>query len=149
MSTATSTGPRGSGSAESSVRIRLLGGFDVEVDGQLIPASAWRLRKASELVKVLAITPGHRLQREQAMEQLWPDRPADAALNNLHQALRVARTALSVTDEAGQHILVLRNGVLSLCPNGNLWVDAEAFASAVREATVASDHHPLVAEFAV
>ena len=139
MSTATSTGPRGSGSAESSVRIRLLGGFDVEVDGQLIPASAWRLRKASELVKVLAITPGHRLHREQAMEQLWPDRPADAALNNLHQALRVARTALSVTDEAGQRILVLRDGVLSLSPNGGLWVDAEAFASAVREAaTVAS-----------
>jgi predicted ATPase/DNA-binding SARP family transcriptional activator len=137
MSTATSTGPRGSGSAGSSVRIRLLGGFDVEVDGQLIPASAWRLRKASELVKVLAITPGHRLQREQAMEQLWPDRPADAALNNLHQALRVARTALGVTDEAGQRILVLREGVLSLCPNGNLWVDAEAFASAVHEATVA------------
>jgi predicted ATPase/DNA-binding SARP family transcriptional activator len=138
MSTATSTGPRGSGSAESSVRIRLLGGFDVEVDGQLIPASAWRLRKASELLKVLAITPGHRLQREQAMEQLWPDRPADAALNNLHQALRVARAALSVTHEAGQRILVLRDGVLSLCPNGELWVDAEAFASAVREATVAS-----------
>jgi predicted ATPase/DNA-binding SARP family transcriptional activator len=138
MSTATSTGPRGSGSAESSVRIRLLGGFDVEVDGQVIPASAWRLRKASELLKVLAITPGHRLQREQAMEQLWPDRPADAALNNLHQALRVARAALSVTHEAGQRILVLRDGVLSLCPNGELWVDAEAFASAVREATVAS-----------
>jgi len=138
MSTATSTGPRGSGSAESSVRIRLLGGFDVEVDGQLIPASAWRLRKASELMKVLAITPGHRLQREQAMEQLWPDRPADAALNNLHQALRVARTALSVTDDAGQRILVLRDGVLSLSSNGELWVDAEAFSSAVREATVAS-----------
>jgi DNA-binding SARP family transcriptional activator len=73
-------------------------------------------------VKVLAITPGHRIQREQAMEQPWPDRPADAALNNLHQALRVARTALSVTDEAGQRILVLRDGVLRLSPNGELWV---------------------------
>src|SRR5206468_5109516 len=102
MSTATSTGPRGTDSAEPSVRIRLLGGFDVEVDGQLIPASAWRLRKASELLKVLAITPGHRLQREQAMEELWPDRPPDAARNNLHQALRVARTALSVTHEGGE-----------------------------------------------
>jgi len=138
MSTATSTGPSGSGSAFPSVRIRLLGGFDVEVDRQLIPASAWRLRKASELLKVLAITPGHRLQREQAMEQLWPDRPADAALNNLHQALRVARTALSADHEIGQRLLVLHDGVLSLCPNGNLWVDAEAFAAAVRGATVAS-----------
>ena len=138
MRTASSTRSRGSGSAESSVRIRLLGGFDVEVDGRLVPALAWRLRKASELVKVLAITPGHRLHREQAMEQLWPDRPADAALNNLHQALHVARTALNVTDEGGQRILVLREGVLSLCPNGGLWVDAETFASAVREATGAS-----------
>ncbi len=135
---ATSTGPLGSSSAESSVRIRLLGGFDVEVDGRLVPASAWRLRKASELVKVLALTPGHRLHREQAMEQLWPDRPADAALNSLHQALRVARTALSGTDEGGQGILILREGVLSLCPNGEVWVDAETFASAVREATIAS-----------
>ena len=138
MSTATPAGQRNSDSTESSVRIRLLGGFDVEVDGQLIPASAWRLRKASELVKLLAITAGHRLQREQAMEQLWPDRPADAALNNLHQALRVARTALSVTHDAGQRILVLRNGVLSLCPSGGLWVDSEAFGYAVREATLAS-----------
>ena len=47
MSTATPAGQRNSDSTESSVRIRLLGGFDVEVDGQLIPASAWRLRKAS------------------------------------------------------------------------------------------------------
>ncbi len=102
-----------------------------------VPASAWRLRKASELVKVLAITPGHRLHREQATEQLWPDRPADASLNNLHQALRVAREALSVTNQAGRRILVLRDGVLSLCPSGRLWVDAEAFASAVRQASLA------------
>ena len=68
------------------MRVRLLGGFDVEVDGRPIPASAWRLRKASELVRILCVAPGHRLPREQLIEQLWPDRPPDSALNNLHQA---------------------------------------------------------------
>ena len=134
----TATRPRGSGAAHASVRIRLLGGFDVEVGGVPVPPSAWRLRKASELVKVLALSPGHRLQRDQVMEHLWPDRPAETAANNLHQALRVARAALGVTGEGGQRVLVLRNGLLNLAPSGRLWIDAEAFASAVRAATGAS-----------
>jgi predicted ATPase/DNA-binding SARP family transcriptional activator len=132
------TGSPGSRPAQASVRIRLLGGFDVEIDGRLVPASAWRLRKASELVKVLALAPGHRLHREQAMEQLWPDRPADAARNNLHQALHVARAALGAPEDRAQQILPLHDGVLSLCPDGGLWIDAETFAAAVREATRAS-----------
>ena len=127
--------PGGSGGTSPSVRVRLLGGFDVEVDGRPVPPAAWRLRKASELVKLLALTPGHRLHREQVTEHLWPDRPADAALNNLHQALRVARAALGVTDEGVQGVLVLRDGILSLCPDGNLWVDAEAFVSGIRDAS--------------
>ena len=135
---ASSHRPAGSGGTLPSVRVRLLGGFDVEVDGRAVPAAAWRLRKASELVKLLALTPGHRLHREQVTEHLWPDRPADAALNNLHQALRVARTALGVTDEGVQGVLVLRDGILSLCPDGNLWIDAEAFVSGIRDAAGAS-----------
>jgi len=75
------------------------------------------------------------MHREQVTEHLWPDRPADAALNNLHQALRVARAALGVTDEGVQGVLVLRDGILSLCPDGNLWVDAEAFVAGIRDAS--------------
>ena len=75
------------------------------------------------------------MHREQVTEHLWPDRPADAALNNLHQALRVARAALGVTDEGVQGVLVLRDGILSLCPDGNLWIDAEAFVSGIRDAS--------------
>ena len=67
-----------------------------------VPAAAWRLRKASELVKLLALTPGHRLHREQVTEHLWPHRPADAAPNNLHQALRVARAALGSPTRASR-----------------------------------------------
>jgi DNA-binding SARP family transcriptional activator len=44
---------------------------------------AWRLRKARSVVKLLALTPGHRLHREHVIEALWPDRDPTAAFNNL------------------------------------------------------------------
>ncbi len=76
------------------VNLVLLGGFAAAVDGSAVPESAWRLKKARELVKLLALAPGHRLHREQAMDVLWRDRGPAAAANNLHQAVYVARRAL-------------------------------------------------------
>ena len=117
-----------------AVRVRVLGGFDVEVDDRPVPGAAWRLRKAAELVRILALAPGHRLHREALMEQLWPDRPLEAAANNLHQAIRVARAALGPIGDGGRQALVLRDGSVSLAPTGEVWVDATAFDAAVREA---------------
>ena len=76
------------------ITVNLLGGFAAAVDGEPVPATAWRLRKARELVKLLALAPGHRLHREQVMDVLWRDRELAAAANNLHQAVYVARRAL-------------------------------------------------------
>jgi hypothetical protein len=76
------------------VRLSLLGGFEATVGGEPVPHGAWRLRKARELVKLLALAPRHRLHREQAMDALWRDRSPAAAVNNLHQAVYVARRAL-------------------------------------------------------
>ncbi len=78
----------------SPLRLRLLGGFGVTVGNRAVPESAWRLRKAKSLLKLLALAPDRRLHRERAAELLWPDRAADSAANNLHQALYVARRAL-------------------------------------------------------
>jgi predicted ATPase len=76
------------------VSVTLLSGFAASVDGEPVPDAAWRLKKARELVKLLALAPGHRVHREQAMDVLWRDRPPEAAANNLHQAVYVARRAL-------------------------------------------------------
>src|SRR5207253_9408688 len=76
------------------VTISLLGGFSAAVDGAPVPETAWRPKKARELVKLLALAPGHRMHREQAMDVLWRDREPAAAANNLHQAVYVARRAL-------------------------------------------------------
>ncbi len=80
--------------SDRNVSVRLLAGFAATVDGVPVPENAWRLKKARELVKLLALAPGHRLHREQAMDHLWRDRAPAAAANNLHQAVYVARRAL-------------------------------------------------------
>jgi predicted ATPase len=90
------------------VKVTLLGGFAAAVDGEPVPEAAWRLKKARELVKLLALAPGHRLRREQAMDVLWRDRTPDAAANNLHQAVYVARRALDT------EAIRVRDGVLQL-----------------------------------
>jgi predicted ATPase len=79
---------------EGNVSVSLLGGFVAAVDGVPVPEGAWRLKKARELVKLLALAPAHRLHREQAMDVLWRDRAPGAAANNLHQAVYVARRVL-------------------------------------------------------
>ena len=52
------------------VRVWLLGGFRVSVGPRTIEHDQWRLRKAAASVKLLALTPGHSLHREQAMDTL-------------------------------------------------------------------------------
>jgi predicted ATPase len=92
----------------AEVSVNLLGGFAAAIDGAPVPEKAWRLKKARELVKLLALAPAHRLHREQAMDVLWPDRGPAAAANNLNQAVHVARRAL------GAGAIELRDEVLFL-----------------------------------
>jgi DNA-binding SARP family transcriptional activator len=101
-----------------------LGGFGAAVDGVLVPEKAWRLRKARELVKLLALAPGHRLHREQAMDVLWRDRLPAAAANNLHQAVYVARRAL------GAGAIEVREELLHLVAD----VDVDQFEVAAADA---------------
>jgi predicted ATPase len=89
-------------------RVALLGGFSASVDEEPVPDTAWRLKKARELIKLLALAPDHRLHREQVMDILWGDRDPAAAANNLHQAVYVSRRAL------GADAIVLRDELLRL-----------------------------------
>src|SRR5262245_10664328 len=107
-------------------RIELLGGFSAVVDGRPVPDGAWRLKKARELVKLLALTPQHRLHREQAMDTFWREKSPDAAANNLHQALHVARRALC------PDAIELRDELLQL--GAGVTVDVDEFERAAVEA---------------
>ncbi len=106
------------------VTVTLLNGFAADVDGEPVPDRAWRLKKARELVKLLAIAPNHRLHREQIMDVLWGDRAPDAAANNLHQAVHVARRALDPS------AIEVRDEMVRLEAD----VDVDRFAAAAADA---------------
>ena len=111
------------------VRITLLGGFDVQVDGTSVPPGVWRLSKARSLVKLLALVEGNSMHRDAVVEALWPDLGPAAATNNLYQAMHSARRALA-TVHAPPDVLRLRDGVVALCPDGGLETDLQDVAAA-------------------
>jgi DNA-binding SARP family transcriptional activator len=131
-----SSGSEGVARSEA-VRVWLLGGFRVSVGSRTIEDNVWRLRKASALVKLLALAPGNRLHREQVMDLLWPDLGKNAASNNLRQILHAARTSLHPT--TGYRHLATEDEVLVLCPRDLLWVDVDAFEEAAATARRSRD----------
>ncbi|HEY4864587.1 MAG TPA: BTAD domain-containing putative transcriptional regulator [Candidatus Dormibacteraeota bacterium] len=109
--------------------VQLMSAFQVEVDGRLIPASAWRHRRGAQLVKLLALAPAHSLHREELMETLWPELAADAAAANLRKAVHYARQALG-----GRDAIAADGEMLMLWPTGELRVDAEIAEAESRKA---------------
>src|SRR5918995_2089670 len=104
------------------LEVRLLGAFEVLVDSQPVSADAWAQRRATDLVKVLALAPGHRMPRDEVLEMLWPQLAADAAASNLHKAASYARRALG-----DRGAVVLRSGLVELAPAAEVTTDVEHF----------------------
>ena len=111
------------------VDIRLLGGFEVLVDGVRLPDDAWTRQAPAALVKLLALSPGHRLRREQVIDSLWPDLLVDQAAPRLHKAAHYARSALASSDG-----VVLSSDTVALLPGGEVAVDVVQFDAVVASA---------------
>ena len=118
----------------TSIRMELLGGFDVTVSGELVPARAWTRKQAATLVKLLALRPERRLHREQVLDLVWPDDPMDTAAAKLHKAAHYAR---KVTGHPGT--IVLGGEVVQLFPDIDVSVDAIEFEQAAAEAIAGAD----------
>ena len=111
------------------IQVDMLGQFRVSVDDRVAPPADWRRERSAALVKLLALSGGRRLHREQAMEALWPEMSPDASAANLRKAVHFARRALGVHDLIG-----LSNDIVSLAPGDELIVDAERFEAAAKAA---------------
>ena len=112
-----------------SVEIDLLDGFAVRVDGMRVQDAAWARRDAAAVVKVLALTEGRRLHREQLIERLWPGLDVDAASPRLHKAAHYARRAMDRRDA-----VALRDEMVSLLPGVSVDIDAAGFERDARAA---------------
>lgn len=116
------------------VGVELQGHFRVTVDGRRVSAGDWRRARSVALVKLLALAPGHRLHRDQAMDALWPDLSPDAAAGNLRKAMHYARRALGAQD-----LIKLDGEVLALAPDAELVVDVALFETDAQAALRAGD----------
>lgn len=123
---------------QSLLRINLLGRFQVAREHDVIPLSAWRLRSAAGLVKLLALAPDHRLHREQLMDALWPEADPEAAANNLRYSLHAARRTLANAAGALQR----EGSMLVLGPTEQIWTDVGAFEDAVATAWQSTELEP-------
>jgi len=111
--------------AAGLVRVQLLDGFEVLVNGTARAAGRWNKQHAAALVKLLALSPRGRLHRERVVDALWPDVTLDVGLPRLHKAAHYARRELG-----DQQAVVLREQVVTLFPHARLEVDALMFEAA-------------------
>ncbi len=96
--------------ASVELRIQLLAGFSITIGERQISAGQFRLRKSRNLIKLLALAPTHRLQRDQLLELLWPDQDPQTAANNFYQAIFDARRILDPSGANAQRLLTLSRG---------------------------------------
>lgn len=116
------------------VSVHLLGRFAVAVDGAAISGNDWLSRRAADVVKLLAMTPGHRIHRAQVIDALWPDSDPQAGGTNLRKALHFARLALG-----DDRSIVTEREVLVLGPGATVDTDVERFEAAAQAALEARD----------
>src|SRR2546423_4501074 len=114
---------------DESLEICLLGPFRVVVDGRVVTERQWSRRKPALLIKLLALQPHRQLHREQMIELLWPDSDPNAAINNLHKAIHLARHALEpdLKSVADSHFILTRGQQIVLSAPGRLYIDVEEF----------------------
>ncbi|HEU4841759.1 MAG TPA: hypothetical protein VFT09_09960, partial [Ilumatobacteraceae bacterium] len=111
------------------IGVRVLGRFEIDIDGRRVPDEQWARRSAASLVKVLAVSDRRRLHREQVVDALWPDAALDRAAPRLHKAAHFVRRATGVADS-----VVLADQFVELFPRHDVVVDAAAFERDARDA---------------
>ncbi|MGY0485751.1 ATP-binding protein [Streptomyces sp. WG-D5] len=140
----------GPNSGVPPLRLHLFGGFRATRDGGPEPAGRWPRPSARTLVKLLAVTPGHRLHREQAMDICWPDADPSSATGSLRVALHAARHALEpeLAPRAASSYLTSDGGMLHLDP-ATVWIDADAAETAAQTALAGGGAAELAAALAL
>jgi len=107
--------------------IEALGRFRVLRDGAPVPRSAWRSRKARDLLKMLVARHGRPVSRDALIEALWPEEDPALCANRLSVALSTLRGVLDPERAfAADHFVVSDAGAVSLDLD-HVAVDLEGF----------------------
>ena len=113
----------GSGNQRRVVRVRLLGDFQLTVDGR--PATGLHGQLGPALVKYLLAQPKRACARDVLLEQFWPGVEPDVARNRLHVALSSVRRALAAVTDVP--LVEFRDGFYRIAPVHDVDTDVERF----------------------
>jgi len=102
------------------LQIRLLGRFDVRLDGKriLIPS-----RAGQSLLAYLVLTAGTAHRREKLAGIFWPDFADDTARKNLRQELWRIRKARSARKSTTVDYLLTEEFTIAFNRNSDYWLD--------------------------
>ena len=90
-----------------TVALRLLGNFEVTLDGKRVEDNAWETSKAKELLAYFVIR-NRPLLKEEVVEALWPSLPADKCSSYFHATLHRVRRAIhpgSIIREGRRYVI--------------------------------------------
>ena len=99
------------------LRVQVLGGFRLLLDDAPLTFGARAPPRMLDILRVLAVTPGHTCAIEHLHDWLWPEAEGDRAKAACDQALHRLRKALGRAD-----LVLLHDGKLSLARDA-VWVD--------------------------
>lgn len=118
---------------DRSVRIRTLGGFGVDRDGEPVPLTAWQSKKARDLLKILVARRGSAVPREELLEALWPGEPATRTSNRLSVALSTLRAVLEPTGRTSDSPVVVADRLSVRLDRARVEIDVEQFLADAEE----------------
>ena len=119
--------PGGRPAGGAAIRIRLLGRFAVDHDGQEIALREFGGGLARRLLRLLALRRGTLVPKDLIADALWPDDPPADPAGNIEVLVSRIRRAL------GDRTLIRTGpGGYVLADGDRCWVDAEAFLDAVQ-----------------
>jgi len=132
----------------SAVRIRLLGGFELEFENQR--TQRFPSRKARDLFAYLVLHRNSLHSREQLAGLFWGDVDDEHARRSLNTALWRARQMLPALhqDAAAQHVLRVTPREIGINNASKVWIDAAEFESRCALAEQSADREQQIALYA-
>ncbi|HWM93379.1 MAG TPA: BTAD domain-containing putative transcriptional regulator [Thermoanaerobaculia bacterium] len=126
----------------SRMEVRLLGGFEVRLDGRAV--TGFESQKVRGLLAYLAMARGVPQGRERLAALFWPEHEPNSARSSLRQALYNLRSTLALSPaDSGWQPIVSTHQTVAFSPVLDARVDALAFEDALRRAEDGTAPHLL------
>ncbi|HKZ68588.1 MAG TPA: BTAD domain-containing putative transcriptional regulator [Anaerolineales bacterium] len=124
-----------------TLTIRLLGRFEVERDGAIIPPQEWRGQKTRDLLKILLLASGQYVSRDQLCDWLWPEVDPVSAQVNLRAVVSDLRKILEPKLSRGRDsaFIVTHRAGYSFDHAGSAHFDFAEFHQAAATASLSRD----------